>query len=59
MPPILKFIVRRLLAVPITLLVITVVLYGIVMLAPIEARVSLYEPQGASHATQKLCASTS
>jgi peptide/nickel transport system permease protein len=46
MPPILKFIVRRLLAVPITLLVITVVLYGIVMLAPIEARVSLYEPQG-------------
>jgi len=46
MSPMLKFIIRRLLAVPITLLVITVVLYGIVMLAPIEARVSLYEPRG-------------
>jgi peptide/nickel transport system permease protein len=46
MPPTLKFVVRRLLAIPFTLLVITAVLYGIVMLAPIEARVSLYEPRG-------------
>jgi ABC-type dipeptide/oligopeptide/nickel transport system permease component len=46
MPPMLKFILRRLLAVPLTLLVVTVVLYGIVMLAPLEARISLYEPQG-------------
>jgi len=38
----LRFILRRLLAIPITLLVITAVLYGIIMLAPVEQRASLY-----------------
>lgn len=39
-----KFILRRLAAIPITLLVITAVLYGIVMLAPAEERAILYWP---------------
>jgi ABC-type dipeptide/oligopeptide/nickel transport system permease component len=40
----LKFLVRRLLAVPITFLVITAVLYGIIMLSPAETRAQLYFP---------------
>jgi ABC-type dipeptide/oligopeptide/nickel transport system permease component len=42
----LKFILRRLLVIPITLVVITAVLYGITMLSPVEARASLYLPRG-------------
>jgi peptide/nickel transport system permease protein len=38
----LRFILRRLLAIPITLLVITTILHGIIMLAPAERRASLY-----------------
>jgi peptide/nickel transport system permease protein len=41
----LKFLFRRALAIPITFLVITAVLYGIIMLAPVEARASLYLPR--------------
>ncbi len=40
----LKFFLRRLAAIPITLLVITAVLYGIVMLAPADERATLYWP---------------
>jgi peptide/nickel transport system permease protein len=40
----LKFILRRLLAVPITLFFITAVLYAIIMLAPAEERAMLYWP---------------
>jgi ABC-type dipeptide/oligopeptide/nickel transport system permease component len=40
----LRFIVRRILAIPITLFVITAVLYGVIMLAPLEARARLYWP---------------
>jgi ABC-type dipeptide/oligopeptide/nickel transport system permease component len=40
----LKQILLRLLAIPITLLVITATLYGIIMLAPAEERASLYLP---------------
>ena len=40
----LKFLIRRLLAIPVTLLVITAVLYGIVTLAPAETRAQLYFP---------------
>jgi ABC-type dipeptide/oligopeptide/nickel transport system permease component len=40
----LKFLLRRLLAVPITFLVITAVLYGIIMLSPAETRAQLYFP---------------
>lgn len=40
----LKFLIWRLVAVPITLFVITAVLYGIIMLAPPEERAMLYFP---------------
>ena len=49
MPPMLKFLVRRLLAIPITLLVITAALYGVVMLSPAETRAELYMPRGESN----------
>jgi ABC-type dipeptide/oligopeptide/nickel transport system permease component len=44
-PPFLQFVIRRFLAVPISLLVITMVLYGGVMLSPPEARATLYMPE--------------
>lgn len=40
----LKFFLRRLLAIPVTLFFITAVLYGIIMLAPAEERAMLYWP---------------
>jgi peptide/nickel transport system permease protein len=43
-----QFFIRRLLFIPITLLIITLVLYGIAALAPIEVRAKLYWPPGAS-----------
>jgi len=44
MPPFLQFVIRRFLAIPISLLLITMVLYAGVMLTPPEARASLYFP---------------
>ncbi len=44
MPPFLQFVIRRFMAIPISLLFITLVLYGGVMLTPPEARASLYMP---------------
>ena len=44
MPPLLQFILRRFLVVPVSLFVITLVLYGGVMLTPPEARADLYMP---------------
>lgn len=44
MPPFLQFVIRRFLVVPISLIVITMVLYGGVMLSPPEARATLYYP---------------
>lgn len=44
MPPIVGFLVRRLLAVPLTLILITALLYGIAMLAPPQRRAYLYLP---------------
>ena len=49
MPPLLKFFARRLLAIPVTLLIVTTALYGIIMLAPAETRAQLYMPRGTSH----------
>lgn len=43
-----QFVVRRLLFIPITLLIVTLILYGIAALAPLEARAKLYWPPGAS-----------
>ena len=44
MTPWLSFLLRRLAAIPLTLFIITAVLYGIVMLAPPEDRAQLYLP---------------
>jgi ABC-type dipeptide/oligopeptide/nickel transport system permease component len=44
MPPLLKYIARRLLIVPLTLLIITLTLYAFAMLAPVEQRAQLYWP---------------
>ena len=44
MPPFLQFVIRRFMIVPVSLLVITMVMYGGVMLTPPEARASLYYP---------------
>lgn len=44
MPPFLQFVLRRFLVIPVSLLIITMVLYGGVMLTPPEARASLYFP---------------
>lgn len=49
MPALLKFLIRRLLAVPVTLLIITATLYGILMLAPVSVRAQLYMARGESH----------
>jgi ABC-type dipeptide/oligopeptide/nickel transport system permease component len=49
MPALLKFLIRRLLAIPVTLLIITATLYGILMLAPVETRAELYMSRGNSN----------
>lgn len=46
MPPYLRFIVSRLVSFVTTLFMITLVLYGLIMLTPIEDRASLYFPKG-------------
>jgi len=40
--PVLKFVLQRLWAVGITLVIVTALIYGIICLAPLESRVSLY-----------------
>lgn len=49
MTPFIKFLVRRLITVPVTLFVITALLYGITMLVPAEIRAELYMPKGQSN----------
>jgi peptide/nickel transport system permease protein len=44
----LRFLARRLIAIPITFFVVTLILYGVALLAPIEIRAKLYWPPGAS-----------
>jgi ABC-type dipeptide/oligopeptide/nickel transport system permease component len=46
MPPILRFLLYRIISIPITLLIITMSLYGFVMLTPPQVRVTLYYPSG-------------
>lgn len=45
MPPFLQFVIRRFLVVPVSLFLISLVLYGGVMLTPPEARAELYMPE--------------
>ncbi|MBN1920674.1 MAG: ABC transporter permease [Anaerolineae bacterium] len=49
MPSLIKFMLRRLAAIPVTLLLITAVLYGLLMFSPATARAQLYMPRGQSH----------
>jgi peptide/nickel transport system permease protein len=45
MPPFVQFVIRRFLVIPVSLVIITMVLYGGVMLTPPEARATLYYPK--------------
>jgi ABC-type dipeptide/oligopeptide/nickel transport system permease component len=45
----LQYVLRRLLAIPITMLLLTAVMYAVLMLAPVEARAQLYMPRGVSN----------
>jgi hypothetical protein len=45
MPPFLQFVIRRFLVIPVSLVIITMVLYSGVMLTPPEARATLYMPE--------------
>ncbi|HET7378141.1 MAG TPA: ABC transporter permease [Anaerolineae bacterium] len=62
MPPFLKFVIRRLLIIPITLLIVTALLYAAVMVTPPEERALLYLTHLSPHITeeqlQKLIART-
>jgi peptide/nickel transport system permease protein len=44
LPPFVKFLIRRVLALLLTLIVISAILYGFIMLTPPEARATLYLP---------------
>jgi peptide/nickel transport system permease protein len=52
MPPFLQFLIRRIIAIPISLIVITMLLYAGVMLTPPEARISLYYQPNAKRLTE-------
>lgn len=45
MPPLLRYFLRRILFLPVSLLVITMVLYGMIRLTPTEVRAQLYMPK--------------
>ena len=52
MPPFLKFIIRRLLVIPVAILIITALLYAVVMFTPPEQRAQLYLHTISSHLTE-------
>lgn len=49
-----QFVVRRLLFLPVSLMIITLILYGVAALAPLEVRAKLYWPPGASEQWMEL-----
>ena len=49
MPPLVKFILRRLLLILVTLVIVTALLYGVVMLTPVRERATLYLPRTLSN----------
>ena len=53
MPPFLKFLLRRIIAIPVSLIIITMLLYAGVMLTPPEVRVSLYYHPNNPHLTEE------
>ncbi len=56
MPPFLKFLIRRFLTIPVSLLIITLLLYAGVMLTPTETRARLYLPpeKGGQNASEQV-----
>ena len=52
MPPFLQFLLRRFIAIPISLLIITMLLYAGVMLTPPETRAAIYLPAPNAHQTE-------
>lgn len=46
MPPLLRFLILRLISIPVTLLIITLLLYGFVMMTPPDVRATLYYSSG-------------
>ena len=46
MPPLLRFLIYRIVSLPVTLFIITLILYAFVMLTPVEVRATLYFPEG-------------
>jgi ABC-type dipeptide/oligopeptide/nickel transport system permease component len=53
MSPFLQFLIRRLIAIPVTLIIITMLLYAGVMLTPPEVRLSLYYRPNATRVTEE------
>jgi peptide/nickel transport system permease protein len=53
MPPFLRYALTRILSIPVTLLVVTAVLYGFIMLTPPKSRVMLYVSPGILMALEK------
>ncbi len=53
MPPMLRFLISRIFAALVTLLVITATLYGIIMLTPPESRAELYMTKGNARLTEE------
>ncbi len=51
MPPFLQFLIRRLIAIPVSLIIITMVLYAGVMMTPAETRATIYFPNPSGHLT--------
>ena len=51
MPPLVKFIFRRLLLMLVTLVIVTALLYGVVMLTPVRERAALYLPNTLANTT--------
>ena len=46
MPPLIRYLLFRLLSIPVTLWIISIFLYGFIMLTPPEVRATLYYPSG-------------
>jgi peptide/nickel transport system permease protein len=54
MPPFFQFLIRRFLAIPISLLVITLIIYGgVVLVTPPDVRASIYMPETNAHLTEE------
>jgi ABC-type dipeptide/oligopeptide/nickel transport system permease component len=53
MPPFLQFLIRRIIAIPISLIIITMLLYAGVMLTPPETRVTLFYHPSNPHLTEE------